>query len=547
MPAAKWGKQAIFAAFMRNKLFLLWPLWLALAFSAGYYFGRQNSQVSLSGTYVGGGSSAAQKLNLLFRYLEQDYVDSINLDDLAEETIEQVLKNLDPHSYYISAEELAEVSAPLEGSFEGVGIQFSIQNDTIVVISPVIDGPSERVGIKSGDRIITVDSLLVAGNGITNRKVLQLLRGEGGSKVNVLMKRTGFAQLLPFEITRGKIPINSIDAAFMVNDTLGYVKLSRFSRETYDEFLKAGENLKALGMRHIVLDLRDNGGGFMDAAIDISDEFLGDNKMIVYTEGRNRARQEYRAKNKGRFEDMAVSVIIDEGSASASEIVAGALQDNDRALIYGRRSFGKGLVQEQSNWPDGSATRLTIARYYTPSGRCIQKPYSEGKEAYYDELNDRYERGEHLSAGDSTQSDTNMFYTTSGKVVYGGGGIMPDIFIAVDTSAHSTLLSHVYYSGLLYRYSFDYADKHRKQLEAAPNWLFFDKSYRLAGAELEAFRNFVVENGISWSDEDFVRSAAFLSEQLKAGIARNIWGNEAYYSIVLRSDPAVNKILTGTN
>jgi carboxyl-terminal processing protease len=527
---------------MLRKLVWLWPLVVAVLFVAGYYTGR-NSRQMMSSDSLSSNSSAIQKINFLFRYLESDYVDSINLDALAEETVEQLLLKLDPHSYYISASDLAEMSAPLEGSFEGVGIQFNIQNDTIIVISPVIDGPSERVGIRSGDRIVKIDSLMVAGNGITNRKVLQLLRGKGGTKVKVAMARRGFDKLLEFEITRGKIPIHSIDAAFMLNDTMGYIKLSRFSRETYDEFLSSAILLRQRGMKHLALDLRDNGGGFMDEAINIADEFLANGKMIVYTEGRKRPKQEYRAENRGDFENTGISVLIDEGSASASEIVAGAIQDNDRGLIYGRRSFGKGLVQEQNNWPDGSATRLTIARYYTPSGRCIQKPYSADRAEYYDELNDRFERGEHLILGDSIPADSQKYYTASGRLVFGGGGIYPDVFVPLDTSSHSGLLSHVYYSGLIYRYSFEYADTRRKQLEKQTDWNSFAQTYSLDGEELAAFKTFVIQNGITWNDSDFVRSAEFLATQIKAGIARNIWGNEAYYAIVLKRDPALKRLL----
>lgn len=456
-----------------------------------------------------------------------------------DETIQFLLQKLDPHSYYISAAEIKAMSEPLEGSFEGIGVQFSIQKDTIVVVSPVEGGPSAELGIQSGDRIVNIDSQLVAGNGITNSMVMKLLKGPAGTEVNVGIKRATESQLVNYNITRGKIPIHSIDIGYMINDSVGYIKVSRFSKTTIDEFRGTSRALISGGMKSLILDLRGNGGGYMDAAVKMADEFLEENKLIVYTEGRSRPKQKFFATSEGSLQSVYVVVLIDEGSASASEIVAGAIQDNDRGLIMGRRSFGKGLVQEQSSWPDGSATRLTVARYYTPSGRCIQRPYEEGTKAYHKELSERYENGEMMGDLDSLAINDSLEYTTiGGRTVYGGGGIMPDVFIPIDTAGGSLYLSHLYYANVIYSFCFEYADLHRNELESF-EFSEFSREFKL-GPDLEKeFLEFAQTRGVPFDKSGYLRSKHIIHQRVKAGIGRNIFGDKVYYPIVNELDKTI--------
>ncbi|HQX69038.1 MAG TPA: S41 family peptidase, partial [Bacteroidia bacterium] len=443
------------------------PLWYALLITVGIVIG-----VSLNSSFKGGtnilfsrsASGGFNKINDVVNYIRQEYVDTINQQELVNSSITQILQNLDPHSSYIPADELKSVNEPLEGNFEGIGIEFHIQYDTIMVVSTIAGGPSETIGLRPGDRIVEVDKKKVAGIGIKNEDVFKYLRGQEGTKVALKVKRSGIEKLLDFTIVRGKIPIRSIETSFMANANTGFIKISRFSATTYDEFMEAVEALKKQGMQNLILDLRGNPGGYLDAATMLADEFLPDKKLIVYTEGKARPRKNYYATEKGDFEKGKVFVLIDEGSASASEILAGALQDWDRAEIIGRRSFGKGLVQEQTLFPDGSAMRLTVARYYTPTGRSIQKPYKNGYMAYEEEVYDRFKHGEMVNA-DSTHFNDSLKYTTpGGKIVYGGGGIMPDVFIPIDTTADNEFARSVFGLGLVSRFSYDYTDKHRNKL-----------------------------------------------------------------------------------
>ncbi|UTW64206.1 S41 family peptidase [bacterium SCSIO 12741] len=408
-----------------NRSNAIWPIVISLFFVGGFMLGSFNGgDASYSSAYHQM-TSSRNKINQILDYVEQEYVDSTDREHLVDETIQMMLQKLDPHSYYISASELERMSEPLEGSFEGIGIQFSIQKDTIVVITPISGGPSEKKGIMAGDRIVGVDTVPVAGVNISNSRVMKLLKGKGGTQVDLQIKRPGMDELIEVEIIRDKIPIYSVDVGYMIDDNTAYIKISRFSKTTYEEFVDISRHLLRQGMENLVLDLRNNGGGFMDGAINIADEFLPEDKLIVYTEGRARSAQKYFATDRGSLEDVGLVVLIDEGSASASEILAGAIQDNDRGTIMGRRSFGKGLVQEQRKWADGSASRLTIARYYTPTGRCIQKPYGENQDEYHEDYYSRMESGE---LNDSTVfefNDSLKFTTPGGKVVYGGGASCP--------------------------------------------------------------------------------------------------------------------------
>lgn len=409
-------------------------------------------------------SEASSKLVYLFDLLRDRYVDTLNLQKLVEDAIPTIVEELDPHSVYIPATDLNAVNEQLEGSFSGVGIQFNIQQDTVMVIQVVSGGPSERIGLQSGDRIVTVDDSLFVGKDINNDRVLKTLRGEKGSIVKLGIRRAYADDLLEFEVTRGDIPVNSVIAHY-VQDGIGYVKVDNFGRNTYSEFFSALIDLRAHGAKAYLVDLRGNGGGFMEVCCLMVNEFLGRNQLIVYTEGRTQEREDHLADGGGSFQQAPVVVLIDEWSASASEIFAGALQDNDRAQIVGRRSFGKGLVQQQFDLYDGSALRLTIARYHTPSGRCIQKPYSMGDgESYALDLIKRYERGEFYNQDSIQMIDSLRFETVGGRVVYGGGGIMPDYFVPSDTTYVSA-----YYNksiSVMYSFAFQYTDKHRDQLTA---------------------------------------------------------------------------------
>jgi carboxyl-terminal processing protease len=469
--------------------------------------------------------SSANKLSQLITYIDEYYVDTIQKERLVDETIQRVLQDLDPHSYYISKEEMQRMNEPLEGNFDGIGIEFRIIEDTLVVIHVVEDGPSEKVGLKSGDRIIEVDSLNMTGNSLTNAVVFEKLRGPANTTVKVKALRKGNSEPLELTITRGKIPIHSIASTYMITPTVGYLKLIRFSKTTADEFHEAAAFLKEQGMKKLILDLRGNGGGFLNAAIAICDELLSSQKLIVYTQGKSQARQDHFATSKGMLESTEVIVLIDRNSASASEIVAGAIQDNDRGTIVGRRSFGKGLVQTQLNLYDKSAIRLTVARYYTPSGRSIQKPYGQGID-YDEEYYHRFESGE-LSDADSIQVvDSLKFFTSAGKVVYGGGGIVPDVFIPLDDSYRTAYFSHVVYSGLINNFAFDFADQNREEFTQTYGIgkVSFEDDYEISNGLFNEFVNYTREQGFNPTADDLLKSGDVIRNRLKALIGRKCMG-----------------------
>jgi carboxyl-terminal processing protease len=520
---------------------VFFPMILSGIFVLGFVIGNFYDQgASSTGMVPISKSKNFNKLSDVMSYIDQEYVDSIERQRLTDKLISYLLQELDPHSYYMSAEEANRMNEPLEGGFDGIGVQFRIQEDTVVVINPVVGGPSEKLGIRAGDRIIEVDDENIGGVGITNSDVMRLLKGPRGTKVKVGIKR-GNRDLIEFNITRDRIPITSLDASYMIDDKTGYIKVARFSRSTGMEFREAGESLLDQGMNRLVLDLRGNGGGILFSAAEMADEFLSMGKLIVYTEGKARRRENHYATSEGVLEEVELAVLIDEASASASEIIAGAIQDNDRGVIIGRRSFGKGLVQEQSNWPDGSATRLTIARYYTPTGRCIQKPYDDGTEAYNEDYYHRLESGE-LSSADSIKVNDTLKYTTpGGKVVYGGGGIVPDIFIPIDTSGGSFYLSELFYTGQLYDFCFDYADKNREKLGSYASSKDFIREFGIDNALLENFVDYAESNGVERDEEGLKRSYDIIRLRLKAGIARNIWGDSAFYPILNEDDPAIRE------
>jgi carboxyl-terminal processing protease len=488
-----------------------------------------------------GFAGGKNKFSEIFSIINQAYVDTVNLDQLETQAINDMLTRLDPHSVYIPAQELAHANEQLEGNFEGIGVEFNIFHDTIMVVAALNGGPSEALGIQSGDRIVEVDGKKVTNVNITNEQVFKLLRGQGGTRVNVLVYRPGISKKLTFNITRGTIPIHSVDLGVMLNRETGYIKVSRFAANTHEEFLAALRKLEDQGLRNLVLDLRGNPGGYLMAATQIADEFIDGDKLLVYTEGRSQDRKDYTANEEGHFEKGHVIVLIDEGSASASEIVSGTIQDWDRGLIIGRRSFGKGLVQEPFELRDGSALRLTVSRYYTPSGRCIQKTYKEGYEDYENEIMTRFDSGELQDSSKLYIGDSTIYHTAKGRVVYGGGGIIPDIFVPIDTSYNSTFYTRVITSGTLNQFAIGYADTHRPGLKRFGNAAQFNREFN--DDVLSALVASARAVGIEAPAADLARSGRHLSTQVKALIARQLWRDEGYFTVMSPNDKVLRRAL----
>ena len=512
---------------------------LVLGIWLGYFLNKRiDSGAEKNLGYHG---ASIDKINSLIDYIEYQYVDTINKKDLVEKTVTSMLQSLDPHSSYIPASDFETVNEPLEGNFDGIGVEFNIIKDTIRVVVPIEGGPSEKVGIRAGDKIIKVESKKVAGVKITNKEVFDQLRGKSGTKVNVTIMRHGFSKLLDFKITRDAIPLYSLDASYMVTPNVGYIKISKFAATTYQEYLKAFNQLSQLGMKKLILDLRGNPGGYLNAAVDISDEFLTNGLQIVYTQGRANPKKMYKATEHGSFENNPLVVLIDEGSASASEIVAGAIQDNDRGTIIGRRSFGKGLVQDQLQLPDGSAIRLTIARYYTPTGRCIQKPYSDDKNQYYNEEYDRYASGELLHQDSVKLDKTKQYRTPEGKIVYGGGGIMPDVFVPLDTAKTNSYLNKIFYSGAINAFAFEYADKNRTQLKAFGNSKNYIEKFEISPAILTEFYDYCSKQKLMIDNIAKTKINEALKPYLKAFIGRDMFDKDAYYPIINQNDKCILK------
>lgn len=529
---------------MDNKrISILMPLLMALVLAAGVLAGMllDRNQSPTFNIQLGNNKVIADnKINSVIDFIDAEYVDPVSKHELIEIAIPAMLESLDPHSSYIIPQELVRANESLEGNFSGIGVQFNMQNDTVAIIQPIPNGPSEKVGILAGDRIIFVDDTLVAGVNMPSNDIVSMLKGKKGTKVIVGILRRGVDEILDFEIIRDKIPLYSIDVAYMVTDETGYIKINQFSKTTYHEFVQAIEKLRAQNMQQVIIDLRNNGGGFMGAATQIANEFLDEGQVIVYTEGRTSPRMDYIADADGICLNIKVIILIDEFSASASEILAGALQDNDRATIIGRRSFGKGLVQEQTVFSDGSAIRLTVARYYTPTGRCIQKPYGEGTMEYYNELNTRYYNGEYQSQDSIKFADSLKYTTPKGKIVYGGGGIMPDVFVPLDTTGITDYYIDVRNKGLLYRFAFQYTDINRSTLSKFKDYKEIDSHLSKVDL-LDKFIAFAQNNGVKKVHSDIKKSSFLLETQLKAQIARNIIDNEGYYPIIERIDYVLQK------
>lgn len=526
---------------VRNrKLVAFLPVVFSLLIVAGIYIGIR---------LAGNGNNRllvyprADKFNSILDMIEDTYVDSVSRSSLEETAINSVLKQLDPHSIYIPASELESVNEPLEGTFSGIGVQFNFQNDTVIVVNTVPDGPSEKAGILPGDRIVKVNDTIVAGVKFDSDKIVKRLKGLEGTSVKISVFRIGAKGLKDFSVTRAKIPLKSVDVAFMAAPEIGYMKISKFAKTTFNEFTQAVESLKSKGMKQkLIVDLRGNGGGLLSSATDIADQFLNNKELIVFTKGKARQQLDTYSKPSGLCINYSLVLLIDEYSASASEVLAGALQDNDCATVIGRRSFGKGLVQEQVLLPDGSAIRLTIARYYTPTGRSIQKPYNNGTDKYYEELDERIIHGE-LEQQDSIHfSDSLKFTTPKGKIVYGGGGIMPDIFIPYDTSGDTEYLKRVIESGLIYRFAFLYSDLNRNKLKASKN---IDELKTLLNKTsiLNEFIAFSRKNGLSPNQSDIRISAPWIENQILANIGRNFFDDEGFYPIILEKDKCVNEAI----
>jgi carboxyl-terminal processing protease len=510
------------------------PLFVALALAIGVLIGANTFSPSFNNPQ--GTAMGYLKFRDILSYIDRDYVDTVDIEELSDYAITKMLEKLDPHTAYIPADEMAMARSYLEGNFEGIGVEFNIFKDTLYVITPLSGGPSEAAGILAGDKIIKVDGENVAGIGITNEGVFKRLRGPKGSKVELTVKRGNAKKPLQFTISRNKIPTVSVDVSYMVNARTGYIKVSRFSATTFEEFKKALTELRKEGMEQLVLDLRGNPGGYMDHATRMADEFLSGNKLIVYTDGKgDRYDSKSEARTKGDFENGPLVVLLDEGSASASEIVAGALQDNDRAIIVGRRSFGKGLVQMPIPLTDGSELRLTISRYYTPSGRSIQKPYTNGAEEYQQDLMHRFESGEFFVPDSSLFVDSLKYKTTSGRLVYGGGGIMPDVFVPRDTTALSAYLSQLYNKNVLREYALAYYRNQQKKLEKMP-FASFNKSFDVTDNMLQDIIKLAKGNGIPYDEQQFMRSKEIIRNNTKAFIARSVYGNKGFYPVLHQAD-----------
>ncbi len=538
----------------RNRLIIWMPLIVSVALIIGIFLGNwitairirgivsdeiSNQRFSIRpGNNAGSGFSLTPKGNKIssaLQYILSEYVDTVSVGKLNEAVMPALVDNLDPHSIYIPATDFQRFSEPLIGNFSGIGVSFNMVDDSVAIINTIPNGPSEMVGVMAGDRIIMVDDSVVAGVNMPSEDIVKMLKGPKNTQVKVSVYRKGEKAPIDFEITRDDIPIYSVDVAYKVNENTGYIKISQFAQTTYHEFIQAIEKLKTQGVEKLIIDLRRNGGGIMDAATMIADQFLEEGQLIVYTEGRNRPRENDYATSRGLLKNDKVVVLMDESSASASEILAGAIQDNDRGLVIGRRSFGKGLVQEEMRFADGSALRLTVARYYTPTGRSIQRSYENGKEDYYHDFSERWNRGEYEHEDSIKFDNTQKFVTAGGKTVYGGGGIMPDVFVPVDTSGASEYFNKVRSLGLMYRFAFYYTDIHRSSLDKFTTARDIE-GYLDDQDLLPQFIKYASGKGLPADSKDIRTSEEVLKKTIKAYVARNIIDNDGFYPIIADID-----------
>ena len=523
----------------QNKNNRFMPLLMALCVVIGILIGTFYAN-HFSGNRLNIINSGSSRLSNLLHIIDDQYVDSVNIDELVDKAIPEILSELDPHSVYISAKDVQLATDDLKGSFSGVGIEFNIRQDTLRIQNVIKDGPADKAGLLAGDKVVSINGKAFVGKDVSNEEAMHRLKGPKDSKVKIGVKRYGEKGVKMLTVTRGDIAVKSVSAAYMLNDTTGYIRIKNFGERTYAEMLAALQTLNIRGADHLVIDLRDNGGGILESAVQMSNEFLPKNRLIVYTQGRKSPRVNYRSDGKGSYQHIPMVVLINEGSASAAEIFAGAMQDNDRATIVGRRSFGKGLVQQQIQFNDGSLIRLTIARYYTPSGRCIQKPFKPGDNADYEnDILTRYQHGEFFSQ-DSIKHEGPAYHTVNGRTVYGGGGITPDIFVPEDTSKVTSYYKEAVMSGLILQYAFNYTDSNRKKLsslgELKPlaNYL---EHQNLVGD----FVNFAEKNGLRRRNLMIMRSHSLLQEYLNSRIIYNILDEQAWIEYVNRDDDAVKE------
>ena len=519
------------------------PVIIAVSVVLGILIGTFYAK-HFAGNRLGIINGSSNKLNALLRIVDDQYVDTVNMTDLVEKAMPQILAELDPHSTYIPAQNLEEVNSELEGSFSGIGIQFTIQNDTIHVNAVIQGGPSEKVGLMAGDRIVTVDDSLFVGKKVTNERAMRTLKGPKGSQVKLGVKRMGEKDLLSFTITRGDIPQNTVDAAYMLNDEIGYVKVSKFGRTSHVELLNALAQLNHKKCKGLIIDLRGNTGGYMEAAIRMVNEFLPEGKLIVYTQGRKYPRAEEFANGTGSCQKMPLVVLIDEGSASASEIFTGAIQDNDRGTVVGRRSFGKGLVQQPIDFSDGSAIRLTIARYYTPAGRCIQKPYDSSTD-YNKDLIERFNHGELMNADSIHFPDSLKVQTKKLKrTVYGGGGIMPDYFVPIDTTLYTDYHRKLVGKGVIIKFTMKFIEDHRKELaDKYKKFDSFNEKFVIDDDMLATLREMGEKEGVKFNEEQYQKALPLIKTQLKALIARDLWDMNEYFRVMNTTNESVQKAL----
>lgn len=514
------------------------PVLLALMLGIGFFAGKR---LAFEPVFVKNSPKAnPSKILKVLNQLDERYVEKVDDKELIDVAIRAMLEKLDPHSYYISQDEFQSMHESMQGNFDGIGIEFMIVKDTLTVVTPIEGGPSQKAGLLAGDQIIKADSTQLAGVGLTNSQVVKALKGERGTKVKLTIQRKGEDELKYFTITRDKIPIHSVMAAFMKDDNTGYIKVNRFARNTYEEFKEGLEKLNAEGMTDLVIDLRGNGGGYMDQAIRMIEEFLDKGDLIVFTKGRDNVEQKEFSSHRGKYDKNHVVVLINQGSASASEIVTGALQDQDRSITVGRRSFGKGLVQNEIPLGDNSAVRITIAHYYTPTGRCIQKPYGDTID-YRGDYEHRWQSGELLSADSIHFADSLMYTTPKGRVVYGGGGIMPDVFVPIDTAGLSTFFNHLNYRNIFREFGFKYANEHSELKTKYIDVESFDKNYQISDQLLNELVDYAASSGIDKNAKDLEYSKELIKLRLKANMAKNLYDDNAFYYILLDDDKDFQK------